>query len=206
MTIKRFWIGLLLMLILGGVILIVAAGLFAPDVSTVKEQACLTAAERDGCIRFPLVSGLSLSGMEVTLPDDFDGDYTLVIVPFDDDQQVLAGTWLEPVQVLAEQHPGLMYYNTAVLPDLAPAVRVVVRMGMNALITDAHLRDVTITLFLSDRDALLTALDIPDVDAIQVFLLNRDGEVLWRNSGDYTPDKGNSLAAFLSRLVAEASW
>ncbi|MCB9452186.1 MAG: hypothetical protein H6672_12155 [Anaerolineaceae bacterium] len=204
MTTKRFWLGLLLVVVLGGVVLIVAAGLFAPEVSTVMEQACLTGAEGDDCIRFPMVSGLSLSGVEVTLPDDFDGDYTLVVVPFDDDQQLLAETWLRPVQALAAQYPGLTYYDAAVMPDLAPAVRVVVRVGLNALITDPHLRDVTVTLFLRDRDLFLDALDIPDFDLIQVFLLNRSREVIWRGSGEYTVKQGDSLIALLDQLPAQA--
>ncbi len=204
MKARRFWM-IILALVFVAVLTLTAAGLLAPAVSTVMEQACLTVQAGDDCIRFPAVSGLSLSGLELMLPDDLQGDYALLLVPFDDDQQVLAGTWLEPAQILAEQYPSLTYYNAAVLPDLAPAVRVVVRVGMNALITDAHLRDVTITLFLADRDALLTALDIPSADVIQIFLLNGEGEVLWRNSGEYTPEKGKSLVALLSRVLAETS-
>lgn len=201
MQVKRWWMIILALAVIAA-LLLTAAGLLAPAVSTVTEQACLTVREGEECIRFPAVTGLSLSGQELALPDDLQGEYVLVVVPFDDDQQVLAGTWLEPTQSLAEQYPGLTYYNAAILPDLAPAVRVVVRVGMNALITDSHLRDVTVTLFLADRDALLAALDIPGVDAIQVFLLNEDGEVLWRNSGEYAPEKGDGLVALLARLYS----
>jgi hypothetical protein len=64
---------------------------------------------------------------------------------------------------------------------------------MNVAITDDALKAVTITAFLDDRDSFITALRIPDLDSIQLFLLNQDREIIWRESGSYTPSKGESL-------------
>lgn len=197
MRFKRLWLVLASLVILAAGTFVIFT-LTAPAISGVIEQPCLTDANAD-CIRFPEVSGMTLSGQEMTLPADFSGDYVLVIVPFDDQQQVRAATWLEPAQSWADQY-GLTYYDLAIMPDLSPAIRVFVRAGMNALITDSALRDLTLTLFLQDRDAFLAALAIPDVNAIQVFLLNAAGEVLWRGQGEYDPSLEDELSQVLARL------
>ena len=41
-------------------------------------------------------------------------------------------------------------------------------------------------------------LNIPDVSAMQVFLLNANREVLWRGAGDFTAAQGDTLRALLS--------
>ena len=40
--------------------------------------------------------------------------------------------------------------------------------------------------------------DTPNADEMQVFLLNADGDVIWRGSGEYTPDQGDALRAALA--------
>lgn len=197
MRFRRLWLVLAALAILAAGVFVILS-LTAPSTSSVIGQPCLTGANAD-CIRFPAVSGTTLSGKAMTLPADFSGDYILAIVPFDDQQQVRAATWLQPAQSWADQY-GLTYYDLAIMPDLSPAIRVFVRAGMNALITDSALRDLTLTLFLEDRDAFLTALAIPDVNAIQVFLLNAAGEVLWRGQGEYNPSLEDELSQVLAQL------
>jgi hypothetical protein len=171
----------------------------APATSTAltSEQACVTA-DQD-CLQFPVVTGENLPGESFTLPADFQGTQTFVIVPFNEEQQVKAETWLPLVRELAEANPTLSYYNVPVFPDLNAPVRVLIRGGLNLVITDESLREVTITLFLENRDQFLADLNIPNTDSIQTFLLNDAGEVLWRGTGEYDPDQGESLRAAVTR-------
>ena len=55
-------------------------------------------------------------------------------------------------------------------------------------------RERTITLYL-DKDEFRQALQLPHEDDIYVLLLDRQGQVLWRAEGAFTPEKGESLAA-----------
>lgn len=166
----------------------------APPTSGVAVLPCLSGV--DGCLRFPAITGAALSGQEIMLPAEFDGRFVLVIVPFDRDQQVTANTWLPLARDLAQQNPGLSFYSIAVFPDMAAPMRAFIRAGMNLLIP-ADIHTITLTTFLQDRQAFLDALAIPDVGAIQVFLLNADGEVLWRGQGEFTPEQGHALQIFL---------
>jgi hypothetical protein len=199
-------------LIIGGLlaIFVVIAGVIvftvnAPKTSTVVLEDCISAEQSDECIRFPKITGANLLGDELVMPEDFMGAYTLVVVPFDEDQQTGAEEWLPLARELTETYADFTYYNVAVFPaDIAAPIRSFIRLGMNVAITDDALKAVTITAFLDDRDSFLAALRIPDVDSIQLFLLNRDREIIWRESGGYTSSKGESLRqAVISRVESQ---
>jgi hypothetical protein len=152
----------------------------------------------DVCLHFPTISGENLTGEAFILPADFEGKHNLVIVPFDEAQQVSAAAWLPLAQELAAAHPDFAYYNLPVFPAMAAPLRAIIRTGMSFTIGDARLRELTITAFLDDRDAFLAALNIPNTDAMQVFLLNEDGEVIWRGAGEFDDAQGEALREILT--------
>jgi hypothetical protein len=190
---RRWWLGIGIIGV--GIVLAAAYLLFAraPESSSVgvEEEAC------DSCLRFPAISGENLPGEAFQLPGDFVGENVLVIVPFDEEQQVNASSWLPLAHELAESQPNFTYYNVPVFPSMSAPLRTIIRTGMNLTIPDAELRTLTITVFLDDRDAFLAALEIPNVDAMQVFLLNRDRDVIWRGAGEFSAEQGESLRAAL---------
>jgi hypothetical protein len=169
----------------------------APALSSVgvSSQPCI--ASGDACLRFPTISGENLPGDAFNLPADFAGQRDLVIVPFDEEQQVKAAGWLPLAQELAAAHPDFAYYSLPIFPAMAAPMRAIIRTGMSFTITDADLRALTITAFLDDRDAFLAALDILNTDAMQVFLLDEAGVVIWRGVGEYDDAQGDALRAVL---------
>jgi hypothetical protein len=184
------------------VVTLVAGVLFlisrAPALSSVEVSSQPCIASGDICLRFPTISGDNLPGEAFNLPTDFAGERTLVIVPFDEEQQVNAATWLPLAKEIAASNPDFAYYNVPVFPGMAAPVRAFIRAGMNFTIGDADLRALTITVFLDDRDVFLAALDVPNPDSMQVFLLNKDGEVLWRGAGEYDEAQGEALRAMVA--------
>ncbi len=189
------WLGIgLVIVVVGiGVLLLVIGG--APGVSSVQSHPCIIAAE--SCLRFPVVSGDSLSGQSYTLPADLQGKLVLVIVPFDESQQTQAQDWLPMARDLAAANPDFGYYDVPVFPSMNSGMRLIIRAGMNALIPDTQLRAVTITVFLDDLTPFLSSLNLPDASLMQVFLLNANGEVIWRGSGDFTDAQGDAIKALV---------
>lgn len=187
------WIGIGILCV--GIVAVAAYLLFtrAPESSgvVIEDEAC------DSCLHFPEISGENLPGEAFQLPGDFIGDFVLVIVPFDEEQQVNASSWLPLAQELAESQLDFAYYNVPVLPAMSAPLRTIIRAGMNIAISDSDRRALTITVFLDDRDAFLAALDIPNVDTAQVFLLNQSRDVIWRGAGEYSAAQGESLRAAL---------
>ncbi len=69
--------------------------------------------------------------------------------------------------------------------------------GMRAGIPNPATRARTITLYLEKSD-FRDALEIPDESTIWAYLFDRDGNVLWRISGDFSQDKGMALETAVS--------
>lgn len=162
--------------------------------------ACMREASGDGCLRFPTISGLNLLGDNMTLPADFAGEWTLVIVPFSDEQQVNAQSWLPLAEELSASVPTLRYYNVPIFPDISAPIRLVIRAGMTVAIADTDLQAVSITVFLDDRETFLAALNIPDVEAAQILLLNDLGEVFWRGIGEYDAEQAEAIRAVVESI------
>lgn len=171
----------------------------APEASGVRVSSCI---ESDGgtCIKFPTVMGTNLLGTAYDLPQDFAGANNLVVISFDEDQTVRAEGWLPLARELAEQNPDFAYYSLPTLKAMTPLVRGIITGGMNVVIPDEQLREITIMLFLDDLDAFLSGLSINDTSQLHLFLLNPAGEVVWQASGDYSDALGNDLRAAIDSL------
>lgn len=152
-------------------------------------------------MRFPDVTGSNLEGRDFNLPRDFEGELNLAIVPFQRWHQDVVDAWVPAVKQLAAETPGLRFYEIPTLARMNFLYRWVIDAGMRGGIPDPATRAVTITLYL-DKEAFRTALQIPDESTIHLFLVDRAGEILWRESGEYSPAKAESLRAALAATQA----
>jgi hypothetical protein len=141
---------------------------------------------------FPAVTGLNLAGVEVRLPDGFEGDRNLVAVAFRREQQAAVDTWIEAAGPLVDAHPGLRFYELPTIDERGALFRFYVNNGMRAGIPDPDARARTITLYL-DKTAFRRALDMADEEAIYVLLLDARGRELWRARGPATPEAVDTL-------------
>ncbi|MGC9336307.1 MAG: hypothetical protein ACP5JJ_19365 [Anaerolineae bacterium] len=145
-------------------------------------------------MRFPTVSGSNLQRNRLTLPQDFQGEQNLVFIAFQQWQQRQVDTWIPFARQLEETYPAVRYYELPTIQQLNTLARTFINEGMRAGIPDLVARERTITLYL-DKKAFREALQLPGEDDIHVLLLDRQGRVLWRAQGAFTPDRGESLAA-----------
>jgi hypothetical protein len=143
---------------------------------------------------FPVVSGSNLARQQLTLPADFEGDRNVVLIAFQQWQQSLIDTWIPFVKRLEQDHSGVRYYELPVIQRLNVLARTFINKGMRSGIPDRLARARTITLYL-DKVAFRRALDLPHEDDIYVLLVDRQGQVVWRAGGAFTPEKGEGLAA-----------
>lgn len=145
---------------------------------------------------FPLVSGFNLNRQEFEFPRDFGGELNLVIVPFQRYQQTLVNTWIPAAQEIEASYPGFIYYELPTIYEMPVISRTFLNEGMRAGIPDETSRDRTITLYLN-KESFKSALDIQNEDDIHIFLVNPEGEILWRVTGEYTPGKADDLLQFI---------
>jgi hypothetical protein len=148
-------------------------------------------------MQFPDVTGSNLDRQRLNLPRDFQGELNLVLIAFQQWQQAQVDTWIPFARQLEQDHPRLRYYELPTIQQLNVLARTFINEGMRAGIRDPLARERTITLYL-DKDGFREALQLPHEDEIHVFLINREGQVLWRTEGVYTREKGQSLQASLA--------
>lgn len=148
---------------------------------------------------FPIVSGSNLMRKEFEFPGDFEGKYNLVIIPFQQIQQQDVNTWIPAAQELERSYDNLVYYELPTIYNLPSISRTLINEGMRAGIPDRTSRERTITFYL-DKAVFKQALDIDSEDSIHLFLVDRQGNILWREVGLYSEQKTQSLTAILDNL------
>ena len=143
---------------------------------------------------FPTVTSTNLSRRKFALPGDFEGDLNLLLIAFQRWHQRLVDTWILFAGRLEHDYEGVRYYELPVIQRMNVLGRSFIDGGMRAGIPDREARARTITLYL-DKVAFRSALDLPGEEDIYVLLVDRQGRVLWRAQGSFTPEKGESLDA-----------
>jgi hypothetical protein len=148
---------------------------------------------------FPVVSGYNLMRVEYEFPQDFEGSYNLLFIPFQQWQQRQVNTWIPAAQELEREKQGLIYYEFPTIYELPGFSRTFINEGMRAGIPDQTARERTITLYL-DKESFKDALAIKDEETITVLLVNSDGEILWREKGEFSAAKLDDLRGILNDL------
>jgi hypothetical protein len=143
-------------------------------------------------IHFPVVSGFNLNRQELELPRDFGGELNLVIVAFKQHQQLTVNTWIPFAQEIEGRFPGFIYYELPTIYEMPGISRTFINEGMRAGIPDQTARERTITLYL-DKEGFKSALDIPNENDIYLLLVEQNGNILWRTTGEYTENKASEL-------------
>jgi hypothetical protein len=186
------------LIIIGIVLVVVIAGLWAYDRLFDRQQVIDPTAYPN--VRFPEVRGTSLSGEEFNLPGDIGAEYALIMIAFQQYQQVEINTWLPLARELADRYPQLVYFEFPTIDRLNAAARAFIDGGMRAGIPDPVARATTITLYL-DRSAFREVLDIQGEDQIVVMLINQDGEVFWRTEGPATDNSLEEVDSILQDIL-----
>ena len=153
-------------------------------------------------MRFPTVTGANLLRRKVTLPADLEGELNILLIAFQRWQQSVIDTWLPFARQLEETTEGVSYYELPVIQRMNVLARTFINEGMRAGIPDRVARERTITLYV-DKVAFRRALELPGEEDIYVFLVDREGTVIWREEGTFSPEKGESLAEELRGRQAQ---
>jgi hypothetical protein len=149
---------------------------------------------------FPTVNGSNLQRAKLTLPQDFEGDYNLLFIAFQQWQQEEVNSWIPLAESCETQFPGLVYYELPTIRALKPFSRFFINEGMRAGIPNPKSRERTITLYL-DKDDFRTALGLEDEEHIFALLIDHQGEELWRARGPHNQSSEAGLLEVLGRLI-----
>ena len=149
---------------------------------------------------FPTVNGSNLQRAKLTLPQDFEGEYNLLFIAFQQWQQDEVNTWIALAESLETQFPGLVYYELPTIRALNAFSKFFINEGMRAGIPNQKSRERTITLYL-DKDDFRNALSLDDESHIYILLIDHQGNEYWRSRGPLRQSSDVGLLESLTRLT-----
>ena len=149
---------------------------------------------------FPTLSGSNLLRQKMTLPQDFQGKFNLIFVPFEQWQQMEVDSWMALAKKLEEQFDGLVYYELPTIQNRNTFFKMFINEGMRAGIPNPKTRERTITLYLDKAD-FRTALDMSDEAHIYLLVIDQQGKEFFRTRGPYNSEGEAALRQVLEQII-----
>jgi len=143
---------------------------------------------------FPPITSYSLDKARLNLPGDFAGQFDLLLISFQPEQQTQIDTWMPLAQALQHTNFNFRWYRMPVSSRENFIFRWWQDSSMRSDETDPETWPWIVPLYV-DKDAFRNSLQIPNEHQIAVLLVDKQGKVLWNTSGPLTPDKRTSLLA-----------
>jgi len=145
---------------------------------------------------FPVIASYNLEKAKVTLPDDFQGQFNLLFLTFESEQQKDADSWTPVVKNAEASRPALHHYLLPVYGKENFLYRWWINSSLRSSLPENEQRKTTIPLYLN-RLNFMKSLKIDSDKEITVLLVDKHGRVLWREMGELNDAKRLSLEAAL---------
>jgi hypothetical protein len=152
--------------------------------------------------KFPDVCGNNLNGKSIQIPSQLKGEYNILLVPFQQWQQGLVNSWVPILVNLMENNSRFDFYELPTIRKMNFFIKRMIDGGMRGGIPSKDTRGRTVTLYI-DKAPFKDALDIPTEDTLYLYLVDREGTIHWRNSGELTDEKATSLEEALEKVQTE---
>jgi hypothetical protein len=148
-------------------------------------------------MKFPKVTGKDLNGVSHTIPDKLEGKLNFLIVAFQRWQVRPIETWIPFLQKLVSTQPQVQFYELPTLKEYNFLSQWMIDSGMRGGIRDSEMRARTITLYI-DKAEFDEALAISTENTIYLFLVDCDGNILWRDTGTFSEEKEVAILNVIS--------
>nr|KXH72194.1 MAG: hypothetical protein AM325_01600 [Candidatus Thorarchaeota archaeon SMTZ1-45] len=149
---------------------------------------------------FPQLKAENLNREMIEIPSQLRGEINIVMVAFQQWQQGLVDSWVPFLESLIEIHENMDYYELPTIRKMNVLYRRFIDGGMRAGIQSRGTRERTITLYI-DKDPFKEALDIVTEETIYVYLIDREGKILWETQGGLSEEKAESLETALGDIL-----
>ncbi len=150
-------------------------------------------------MKFPEIAGENLEKKKYVIPYELEGDLNVVIIPFQRWHQSLVDEWSVFLNDIERSNQNFRYYEVPTLNSGYKAMRFMIDGGMRAGIPDRSIRERTITLY-TNKPLFEQQLNIKSENTIYLFLIRKNGEILWRSEGEFDAQKGNELLETIEKL------
>jgi hypothetical protein len=132
-------------------------------------------------MKFPKVTGRSLNGMNVTLPDSAAGKIALIIMAFVRQPAGVVDSWLAPFENEFGADPYTFYEIPMLKGIWAKTISGIIDEGMRKGIPEKMHNNVV--SYYGNTEAYCSLLEINDKSLCYTFLLDKYGTIRWRGQG-----------------------
>lgn len=146
--------------------------------------------------QFPPLQSETLNQKKVSLPADFGGRRSILLVAYKMNQQPVVDTWLPFLGAVSAKYQGVRFYELPTIGSNMGFMRGFIDGGMRNGIADSATRDRTITLY-TDVGALQQALGVSGTSTIHAVVIDASGHVLATASGAYSAAAAAKIEAAL---------
>lgn len=154
----------------------------------------ITALSKD---KFPFVKAELLNGNEIQLPKDIKGKITVIIIAFERNAQKQIDPWTEALLPL-ENNNDIEYYEIPMISGFYSFMSGMIDGGMKKGI-DPKLHD-NVATYYGDRDKYFECFNINDKSLCYVFLLDKEGDIVYRDKGKPSGDDIKNLKAVIEEI------
>lgn len=142
--------------------------------------------------RLPAFMSQNLMRKPVTVPADLPSDRTLALITFQRSQRAQAESWVTGLNL--KNDPSIPWLRIPVVND--PGTRKGRDDVENRLLqhyTGETERSKLVPLFTSDRASFARSAGLKSIEQSYAVVVNRDGDVLARVEGEFSPEKAETL-------------
>lgn len=140
---------------------------------------------------FPSLSGKDLNGSPWSAPAGFPGKKTLVLIGFDEPQQVLIDSWIKGMK-LETSESSIPWVEMPLIENPGMFMRWFIDTGMRGGIRDKATRSRVWTAY-TDKKAFLESCGINTTETITVLVVEKNGTILASETGSFTREGATRL-------------
>ena len=152
--------------------------------------------EQQPAQRFPTIEAETLSGKKVVFPDVAEGKYAFLLIAFKRQTQGEVDSWLDPFVKEFGTHNEVTFYEIPMISNNWKWMSGWIDAGMRAGVP-ANKHDHVATYY-GPLKRYFDYFDIDDRGTVYVFLLDKEGRMIFRASGLPEKDKFEALRKILN--------
>lgn len=145
---------------------------------------------------FPDLAGVTLSDKQVSLPNDTKGKSTIIAIAYSEDAEQELKTWTDPAYDKFIAKNELMPYdvNLYFVPIFSGAKAALADAAKNKFKNevDKELHPYVL-IYRGDLDKYKSALQMDRKNSPYIFVLDKDGKIVYSTSGIYTEEKMDAI-------------
>lgn len=142
-------------------------------------------------VKFPEIRGMALNNLPFTIPNDLRSKLNILILPCGKANRLNLERWISFMETLISDINFLDYYQINIYNKGLRVLRRYMSRRARRSILNRNID--RIINFYHDLNILKNSLNLEAYKNVYIFLINQEGDILWRTEGIYDLDKAQLL-------------